>query len=126
MAPVLNAKRAGTQCTGKATFFANVAGSDGTTILTECASLNRLRAAGSEIATHTWQHTSPATLSEITRAIDHFSQVCLIPRQELRGFRSPFLLYDDTTFGNLRQAGVTYDATMMDTMGTLNPNYAWY
>lgn len=101
-------------CPIKATWFANVAQSADAAPMTKCDIVAGLRKSGHEIATHTYGLTINPTADEIEGAVDWLNETCGVPREELRGFRTPGLGFTQDTFENLAELGMLYDSSIAD------------
>jgi hypothetical protein len=64
------------------------------------------------MATHTRGHNSMPNYDQIKGAFDEMEQ-CGIPREEVRGFRAPFLNYDQQTLNDVYDLGVLYDSSIV-------------
>ncbi len=96
-----------TGCNLKATFFVSIEGTN-----TKCKYVQGLRQGGHEIATHTLNHIGLPNMTQIKGAVDWLSDECGVPAEEMRGFRTPFLNWDDSTLQNLHQLGFLYDSSI--------------
>lgn len=73
---------------------------------------------GHELGVHTVTHTTnvTTTLEEWRREIgdcrDFLVQEIGVPREEILGFRTPFLEHNDATFVALRELGLLYDCSL--------------
>lgn len=109
----------------KATFFVLTKDSD-------YYSIHRLHQAGHEIAIHNMSHTTStntglvAWRAEIMGSRKVISDLAQIPIGEIRGFRAPFLEFNNDSFSILHEQGFDYDATIMDGPGSLSPDAAHF
>ncbi|HTL47100.1 MAG TPA: polysaccharide deacetylase family protein [Verrucomicrobiae bacterium] len=106
-------------CPLPATFFV-------TTDETDYWLVQRLHAQGNEIAVHTMTHrTSEKTggkkwRSEILGARDALSALSLIPKDEIAGFRAPYLRHNKESFRIVYEAGFVYDSSITEIVGALS------
>ncbi|GAX16307.1 hypothetical protein FisN_35Hh006 [Fistulifera solaris] len=112
-----------TGCHLKATFYVSIEGTN-----TKCEYVQGLRQGGHEIATHTLNHIGLPNMTQIQGAVDWLATRCGVPREEMRGFRTPFLNWNDSTLQNLHQLGFLYDSSIGPTDHTENlygSNHTW-
>lgn len=95
-----------TGCNLKATFYVSIEGT------TKCEYVEGLRKGGHEIGTHTLDHVGLPTVAQIQGAVDWLANECGVPVDEMRGFRTPFLNWGDSTLQNLHQLGFLYDSSI--------------
>ncbi|GAX23484.1 hypothetical protein FisN_14Hh346 [Fistulifera solaris] len=95
-----------TGCYLKSTFYVSIEGN------TKCEFVQGLRKGGHEIGTHTLDHKGTPSVQQIQGAVDWLADNCGVPPQEMRGFRTPFLNWDDSTLQNLHQLGFLYDSSI--------------
>jgi hypothetical protein len=83
-------------------------------------------AAGNEIANHTWSHKDGTAfaVADWTPEIANCTAAFADPANaigpmtdDILGFRTPFLRYDDATFTTLVNQGLTYDASLQSCWG---------
>lgn len=79
----------------------------------------RAHAAGHEIGNHTQHHRQGGQFSveEWVQEINSCTQALVkagIPRQDIIGFRTPFLAFNPATFEAVAQLGLTYDTTLSE------------
>jgi hypothetical protein len=80
---------------------------------TICELVQGLRRGGHELATHTLRHTGYPTEENIEDAIIFMNETCGIPKDEIKGFRTPYLAYDQDTLNHLSNIDdVLYDTTI--------------
>lgn len=103
-----------TGCLLKMTFYISIDGTDANPN-TKCNYVNAIHKTGAEIATHTLRHTAHPTAAEIMGAVDFLNETCGIPRDEIRGFRTPFLDWQDDTLQHLYDNGFLYDSSIVST-----------
>jgi len=101
-------------CPLKATWYVNVAQAPGGTPGTKCDIVAGLRRSGHEIATRTYGQSKTPTKDQIIGAVDWLNETCGVPREEMRGFRTPLLAFDQSTFDNLANLSFTYDSSIAD------------
>lgn len=83
---------------------------------------HRLHAAGHEIAVHTVSHTTGSTTTvedwarEIAGCRAALVRYSGIPRDQIRGFRAPFLAYNAAMFRVLHDMGFMYDSSVPETV----------
>jgi peptidoglycan/xylan/chitin deacetylase (PgdA/CDA1 family) len=100
-------------CPLAATFFVS-------TDWTDYWLVNRLHAAGHEIAVHTMTHGTsldtdlPMWRAEITGARAALANLGGVPKQRIVGFRAPYLISEDESFQVLREQGMLYDSSMTE------------
>lgn len=93
---------------------------------TDYARVQRLYAAGHEIALHTMTHTTGTNTdlatwrAEIAGCRRTLSRLARIPLEDIRGFRAPFLQYSHESFYILNEQGLTYDASICERPGRLS------
>lgn len=86
--------------------------------------VHRLHAAGHEIAVHTITHsTSTATdhttwIREIEGAREALHRYAGVPRDEIRGFRAPYLSYNPAMFQALADLNFLYDCSVSEQAGS--------
>lgn len=111
----------------QATFFLN-------TDWTDFRSIRQLYSQGHEIAVHTMTHTTDTNTSlatwraEIAGCRKMLSEHAGIPLSEIRGFRAPYMMFNDPMFRVLEEQGFTYDASAIETPGLLSSGgdtYIW-
>lgn len=100
--------------------------------------VHRLHAAGHEIAVHTMTHSTgniykgPDTsfdtwIREIEGCREALTRYAGIPRDQIIGFRTPYLAYNADTFKALSLLGFSYDTSVPETSPGLNsPDDAHY
>ncbi|MCE9615549.1 MAG: polysaccharide deacetylase family protein [Lentisphaerae bacterium] len=109
----------------QATFFLN-------TDWTDFRAVRSLYARGHEIAVHTMTHTTgtntalAAWRAEIVGCRKVLSEQAGVPLSEIRGFRAPYMMYNDPMFRILQEQGFVYDASVIETPGFLSANGATY
>ncbi|KAJ1553027.1 hypothetical protein HK096_009519, partial [Nowakowskiella sp. JEL0078] len=96
-------------CPLAATFFVSVQ-------YTDYWLVQQLYGQGHEIATHTINHPVNPSAAEISGAYQAISTFATIPKNAIKGFRTPFLAYTSDTFQGILSAGLTYDSSQ-----TLDP-----
>lgn len=69
---------------------------------------------GHEIATHTVNHVANPNATEIVGARDWLNKTAGIPLESIRGFRSPFLMYNPEQRAILSKAGFTWDSSISE------------
>eukprot|EP00121_Abeoforma_whisleri_P013715 Awhi_evm1s12659 len=99
------------QCPIATTFYTSIADGQSNQVLTNDSIVQALFDAGHEIATHTYAHTAPPTPGQIDDARSWIVQNTDVSNNEIRGFRTPYLLNDENTFQRLYDLGFTYDST---------------
>lgn len=106
----------------KATFFVSLDGK------TDYALIQNLYAAGNEIAVHTMSHTTDTNTStdvwrkELVGCRKAISELAQIPRDEIVGFRAPYLLPNDNAFQVLQERGFLYDSSFPEDASRLSPS----
>ena len=87
---------------------------------------HRLYCAGHEIAIHTMTHTTSRDTAlsvwraEIVGCRRTLARLAAIPRKDIRGFRAPFLEFNNESFQILHEQGLTYDASITEQPGVLS------
>lgn len=82
--------------------------------------VHRLHAAGHEIAVHTVTHTTGVETShrtwirEIEGTREALHRYAGVPREEIRGFRAPYLAYNPAMFQALHDLGFLYDSSVSE------------
>lgn len=82
--------------------------------------VHRLHAAGHEIAAHTMTHTTGLNtdfetwIREIEGCRETLSRFAGIPREEIRGFRAPFLAHNGPMFEALAALGFAYNSSALE------------
>jgi len=100
----------------QATFFVSTRWSDYWLV-------NRLYAQGHEIAVHTMTHTThtdtdrPTWRAEIVGCRKTLSRLAAVPESGIRGFRAPFLEFDNDSFAILAEQGFAYDSSVTEAPG---------
>ncbi len=80
-------------------------------------------AQGSEIAVHTMTHTTDKKSdydtwhAEITGCREVLSQYAKIPKEDIVGFRAPYLAYSDASFNILANNGFLYESSVGEVIG---------
>lgn len=75
-------------------------------------------ASGHEIANHAWSHAHGGAFTvaqwreEIERCNEFIAAGTGLPRDQILGFRAPFLEYNENAFTAARQAGMLYDTSV--------------
>lgn len=97
--------------------------------------LHKLHAAGHEIAVHTMTHTTgnetdfDTWIREIEGCRESLVRYAGIPREQITGFRSPYLAYNEHTWKALSLLGFSYDSSVPEISPGLNSpdeaNYIW-
>lgn len=88
--------------------------------------VQRLYAAGHEIAVHTMSHSTGAGTdldtwrAEIAGCRRTLSRLAKVPIADIRGFRAPFLVYSPASFAMLREQGFTYDSSISEVPGRVS------
>lgn len=88
--------------------------------------VNRLHAAGHEIAVHTLTHmTSMVTpesewRAEIAGARRTLALLARVPVEDITGFRAPYLAYNAASFRILAEQGFLYDASVVEAPGGIS------
>ncbi|HUQ07003.1 MAG TPA: polysaccharide deacetylase family protein [Kofleriaceae bacterium] len=96
---------------GKATFFL-------TTTYMQAAAWKAAYMAGHEIGNHTVTHATdrnvglPRWLQEMNDSQDYIKTQVGVPAEEIWGFRTPFLKYDNDTLSAVQQVGFRYDTSI--------------
>lgn len=102
-------------CNVPATWYTLQQGSD-------CNIIKNLWEQNNEIATHTVNHKAlvenfkgglPALRQEMFGVRDWLTENCGIPKEEIVGFRSPYLVHNAATREEIRKEGMLYDASMI-------------
>lgn len=101
-------------CPIAATWYVSIAPSNNASPLVQCDLVKGLMKGKHEIATHTYGHTSNPTEEDIISAVDYLDEVCEVPREEIRGFRTPNLGFTQDTFDRLHEHGFLYDSSIAD------------
>jgi len=73
--------------------------------------VQQLYAQGDEIALHTFAHTEKASQNEIDSGRKAINAFAGIPKNDIKGFRAPFLSYDDSLIQTVQNLGLTYDSS---------------
>lgn len=103
------------------TFFAN-------TTYTDFRLLEQLYTQGHEVGIHTITHTTTDTTSLVTWRMEivgcrhTFSNLCLIPQEDIVGFRAPYLLINDDLYKLLDEAGFRYDSSIAEVIDSGGSN----
>lgn len=94
-----------------------------------------VRAAGHEIGNHTWMHAHGGAFDvarwkgEMTRCDNFLVSRVGAAREEIIGFRSPYLEYNPAVFDAIREMGMTYDCSVQggwkDLLGIQGANCFW-
>ncbi len=85
--------------------------------------VHQLHAAGHEIAIHTITHTTSTTtdhttwIKEIEGAREALHRYAGVPRNDIRGFRAPYLAYNPAMFQALHDLGFLYDCSVSEQAG---------
>jgi hypothetical protein len=79
---------------------------------TDCELVQGLYKGHNEIATHTYSHVGTPGKNEIIGAKNYLKNVCRIPADEIRGFRAPYLDWNQKTLDNLSDLGFLYDSSI--------------
>lgn len=96
--------------------------------------VHKLHAEGHEIAAHTITHTTGSTtpfttwIREIEGCREVISRYSGIPREDIRGFRAPYLRHNAAMFEALAALGFDYDTSIPEVPGFNSPdgaNYIW-
>jgi peptidoglycan/xylan/chitin deacetylase (PgdA/CDA1 family) len=80
---------------------------------TMCELVKGVYKGGNELGTHTLQHTGQPSIDQINDAIVYMNETCGIPKEEIKGFRTPYLDYDQATLEHLYDLDVLYDTTIV-------------
>jgi len=80
-------------------------------IYTNYHQVQQLHAQGDEIALHTFNHSKGASLKEIQSGKTVLSTFAGIPESDIKGFRAPFLYYDNNLIQNVQDLGLLYDSS---------------
>mmetsp|Transcript_12016 Transcript_12016/g.25045 ORF Transcript_12016/g.25045 Transcript_12016/m.25045 type:complete len:529 (-) Transcript_12016:193-1779(-) len=99
-------------CGIKATWYVSISSSAGGQSLTQCELISGLRKGQHEIATHTYGHNGDPSTEDIIGALDWLESECGVPREEMRGFRTPYLKFSQSTFDRLHDMGFLYDSSI--------------
>lgn len=92
--------------------------------------IHRLHAQGHEIAIHTMTHTTGKETrredwrAEIVGCRKSLSELARIPLETIRGFRAPFLEYNNESFHILNEQGLTYDSSITEAPGRFSESAA--
>lgn len=103
----------------RATFFV-------TTDYSDYWLIQRLHAEGHEIADHTMTHTTGLNTgrrvweTEIGGAREILGRLALIPKDEISGFRAPYLYHNEASFDTIYALGFRYDASVVEDPGTVS------
>lgn len=96
--------------------------------------VHKLHAEGHEIAAHTISHSTGNTtpfltwIREIEGCREVISRYAGIPREEIRGFRAPYLQHNTAMFEALAELGFDYDSSIPEGPGLNSPdgaNFIW-
>ena len=104
----------------KATFFVSLDGK------VDYCLIQNIYAAGNEIAVHTMSHTTDTNStaatwrSEIVGCRKAISDLAQIPRDEIVGFRAPYLLPNDNAFRILQERDFLYDSSFPEDASRLS------
>ena len=110
----------------KATFFVSLDS------LIDYGCVNKLYAAGHEIAIHTMTHSTSTNTGlatwrqEIVGCRKALSQYAAIPLDEIVGFRAPYLQFNNAMFQLLGERGFRYDSNLLEWPGSASTNAANY
>lgn len=102
----------------KATFFVSLDAS------VDYSLIQRLYAAGHEIAAHSMTETTGSNTSlttwraEIVGCRKTISRLAAVPESDIVGFRAPYLAYNNDSFRILAERGFAYDASIIEAPGT--------
>ncbi len=110
----------------KATFFVSL------DAVVDYGCVNKLYAAGHEIAIHTMTHSTSTNTAlavwrqEIVGCRKALSQYAAIPLDEIVGFRAPYLAFNNAMFQLLSERGFRYDSSLLEWPGSASTNAANY
>jgi len=90
-------------------------------VYTNYHQVQQLHAQGDEIALHTFGHTELASQKEIESGKKAIIAFAGIPENDIKGFRPPFLSYNENLIQAVQNLGLTYDSSAP----TIRENASW-
>ncbi len=94
--------------------------------------IHRLHRAGHEIAVHTMTHSTGTStgfdtwIREIEGCREALSRYADIPREEIRGFRAPFLAHNGAMYEALDALGFSWSSSVLEQPGLHSPDPAHF